>query len=221
MENDKQLKTVEDLERDLVELYTSLKVSWLLAEETTPDFLDFLQPPFEINRAYDHINRAKSVHLGIAPPSDGQNPDQYIRDNLDKAKGHLYRAYFDIVDWLSINLRESISDFFGQFSAGSIRVVTPEYFTEIVPVVEEVSAEIAKIRANKDVANSGTLELLKKYESQIEKLRSLLNEARRKAPGLMQFEKQQRKEGQRAIVRQVLMGLLMALVGASITYLLT
>ena len=207
---------IEALEHGLIELYIRLKKSFILAEETDPKFKHFLQPPSEIAKAYDHLNRTRAVQLRISDLGPDRNPEEYIVDNLGKAKGHLYRAYFDILDWLAMNLRESIAGFFAPYSAESLRTVVPEYFTEIAPVMDEVSVSIAKIRNEKDVANSGTLKLLEEYEEKIEVLRNLLNQARRKSPGLNEHEErlmaekarlseERQKKDQEKLIRDILL----------------
>jgi len=132
----------EDLERKATELYIRVKAMYIYAEETTPQFQNFLQPVFEINRGFDHLNRVKAVDLGITVVDKSE---EYVVDNLHKAIGHFYRAFFDIVDWLSMDLRESVTEEFKDFSHTCIGKVMPEYYREIRPEIEVVSRILCKI----------------------------------------------------------------------------
>jgi len=187
-------KTLAEREKELVEIYIKWKKSFIFAEETNPEFKTFLQPPIEINRAYDHLNRVLAARHGLVEMSAGHSIEEYVTDNFDKVKGHLYRAYFDVLDWISMNLRESIAASFKPYSKDAIQAVAPEYFSQVVPLVQELSEKIAGIRNNKDVVNSGTLKLLEEYEVGVETLKGLRADTNKKIPGLAAYESKKQAE---------------------------
>ncbi len=75
----------KELQRKAVELYIRVKGVYIFAEETTPGFMDFLQPVFEINRGFDHMSRVIAAETGLTVPDDLET---YINENLKKATGH-------------------------------------------------------------------------------------------------------------------------------------
>ncbi|MHA1618935.1 MAG: hypothetical protein ACTSVZ_06595 [Promethearchaeota archaeon] len=67
--------------------------------------------------------------------------------------GHLYRAGYDVLDWLAITFRELISKALRFYSNKTIEKVFPNYYSKIKPKIEDISYKIAEIRENKDVDN--------------------------------------------------------------------
>ena len=201
----------KELQRKAVELYIRVKGMYILAEETTPGFMDFLQPVFEINRGFDHMSRVIAAETGLTVPDD---PETYINENLKKATGHFYRAYFDITDWLSMNLRESVAEEFDGFSHSCIAEVAPEYYSEIAPAIEETSKRIAEIRNKKDVGNAGTVTLMEDYAEVIETMREKIINIRRKKAGLIDCEERLKRENNLKLKRELLIAIVATVVGA-------
>lgn len=201
----------KELQQKAVELYIRVKAMYILAEETTPGFMDFLQPVFEINRGFDHMSRAIAVETGLTAPDD---PETYVNENLGKAIGHFYRAYFDITDWLSMNLRESVIEEFNVFSHSCIAEVAPEYYSEVAPAIEETSKRIAEIRSKKDVGNAETVTLMEDYSDIINTLREKIINIRRKKAGLIDCEERLKRENNLKLKRELLIAIVAAVVGA-------
>ena len=170
--------------------YFRVKEMYLLAEETSPEFKDFLQPVFEINRGFDHLSRVMSVEFGL---NEDTVSESYVDDNLHKAIGHFYRAFFDIADWLSVNLRGLVIEEFRGFSHECISQVTPEYYTDIRPRLERANQEIARIRTKKDVGNSGTVSLMEQYAEIINDLRQKITDITPKKPALIDCQERCKK----------------------------
>jgi len=202
----------------VTELYLRVKDLALFAEETTPDYKSFLQPTLEINRAFDHFNRASSVELGIKTI---EKPEAYIEDSLDKAIGHLYRAFFDVADWLSINLREAILKEFSDFSHKSIQAVIPEYYQEIIPSIERVSKEIAGLRNDKDVKATDTYSQMDAYEKILKELHEQITNVRGKKGGVVDCEKRLEREKLKKLIINILLIIMAAILGVLGTLLIT
>ena len=88
-----------------VHLYT--KKYLLVAEEVAEQGELFLQPLKEHRDAFDHLMRCYSIYV-IENNLDDEKKADYVAKNLDKAFGHVYRAFFDTADWLTYILRKWI-----------------------------------------------------------------------------------------------------------------
>lgn len=132
-----------------------------------------------------------------------------------KAKGHIFRCTFDVMDKVSITLREKIADEVKPFSSDTLSKVMPEYYQTIKPYVEEINQKIANIRSNKDVGSISEEEI-KKYKEIIEKLKEYYNTILHKKPGLIEYEKQIKKENQKENRKQTYILVLAGAIGAII-----
>lgn len=209
----------KDLLTKAIVLYFRVKTLYILAEETTPNFKDFLQPVFEVNRAFDHLARMYAANFGLNE-NHIENIDDYADGNLRKVIGHLYRAYFDILDWLAVNLRESVINEFKAYSHQCIKDVIPEYYEEVRPSLEDVSSKIAEIRAKKDVDNDGTIELIDKYENIILFLREQLKDLQQKKPAVVDCEERRKQEDKRKRNRQIVITAVFTIIGVALGFLL-
>lgn len=144
----------------------------LVAEELSEDGVAFLQPLKEHRDAYDHLMRIFAIP--IRTWSDSFNCEAYIVDNVKKAVGHEYRAFFDAADWLTFICRKTIRE------ALSLPSVRKEYsqnyddFSSVQTFVNELPIVIAKFRETKDVSNKANmLTEVSSYTDTIEKLLGL------------------------------------------------
>lgn len=83
---------------NICKIYFLTKHYLLLSEELSEDFDTFLQPIKEHRDAFDHIARVYGYKM-LDRKVD--NIEKYREDNMKKAVGHAYRAFFDTADWLS------------------------------------------------------------------------------------------------------------------------
>lgn len=106
-------------------VYNKQKELCILSEEYDNELCTFVQPIKEQKDSLDHITRAyKDYYDGIA----GKNStDKNIEDNLDKALGHIFRAYYDTADFFSIVIRRTLSMHLQQFTYKQIITVWREY----------------------------------------------------------------------------------------------
>ncbi len=154
-------RTEKDCKKDwetIVKLHIETKRLVLLAEELDRK-LEFFWPPMIQQRdALDHIIRAERVRYNPELTiRRGLNAEEYCAKQMDKAVGHIYRAYFDVADWISIILRQQISTIFDRYSRDSILKVLDGYAVEVEQLVDEASRTIANYRTEKDIGNSITL----------------------------------------------------------------
>lgn len=74
----------------------------LIAEEIAEKGEIFIQPLKEQRDAFDHLMRCYGVYFSHQETVGGENLEKYVLINLDKACGHIYRAFFDTADWLTL-----------------------------------------------------------------------------------------------------------------------
>ncbi|ODS36389.1 hypothetical protein BEH94_12075 [Candidatus Altiarchaeales archaeon WOR_SM1_SCG] len=171
--------------KEICELYDKTKNWMLYAEEIDHEFKAFIQPVNELRHAFDHLMRLAAVKLEIRPePGEG-----YVKNQLEKVLGHVFRGAFDTLDKLSITLREKITNELSPFSVYAIQAALPDYYSKIKPDIEEITEKIAEKRANKDVSlicyaeieeYSNLIERLKKYHKSIIKIKPSLIECEEK-----------------------------------------
>lgn len=124
----------------------------LLAEELSAEGMSFLQPLKEHRDAYDHLMRIFSLPIrdcGFEDVSD------YVSDNLKKAYGHEYRAFFDTVDWLTYICRKYIRETLSY--KAKQKVYKKKYseldFKNTKNIINDIPFKIAKMRENKDISS--------------------------------------------------------------------
>lgn len=137
-----------ELWRLIVEIHNRSKARLIYCEEAEVEHKTFLQPRNELCNALEHIIRAKAHEFGVGPQGVGNG---YANDTLDKALGHEFRAFYDISDWLSIILREQISEELSRYAPDVIQKVIPDYYSKIRPQLETLPGRIASLRAKKDI----------------------------------------------------------------------
>lgn len=136
--------------KSICEIYFLTKHYILKAEEISLKLETFLQPVKEHRDAFDHIARVYGYEL---MDKNVENPDSYRTENLKKALGHVYRAFFDTADWLSYECRKQIRETLAQIPPDEINSKYPEY-NEAKECLNSIPFEIANIRANKDIGNT-------------------------------------------------------------------
>ena len=151
-----------------IHIYT--KHYFLLAEELSEDGALFLQPMKEHRDAYDHISRIFSLHFRTV--DDSFNINDYVLDNLKKACGHEYRAFFDTADWLTFICRKFIRESLSSISVQSQykNVFSEEEFNNTKEYINNVPQEIARYRENKDISSETKIEEIDKYKETLDRL---------------------------------------------------
>lgn len=158
----------DELWLKIVKVHGHAKALILRAEELDQEHEFVLSPVMQQRDAHAHCMRARVALLGLRGPGDSPDPsycceetrfeseqekDDYVRTNLDRALGHEYRAFFDAADWLAIVLRERLHHALDPFPHESISSVIPEFYSEILPRLDQADREIAAIRNRKDVGS--------------------------------------------------------------------
>ena len=152
------------------ELYLLFKDLLIEAEELDDERKTQPQILLEVRNALEHLMRV--LIMKFAPANE--QSDGYFKQALDKFHGHVYRAGYDVLDWQAIVLRGKIISELRRFSHEAIEKVLPDYYPTIRPGIEQISIDIASIRAKKDVDGpaDADFENFKKYADKVRALQS-------------------------------------------------
>ena len=168
-----------DILKDITELYCYYKELSLFAEEIRTE--SFLPPINEIRDAFDHLMRTCAVQYGFKVGNG-----DYKQENLKATFRHLYRAVFDLLDYIRIYEKLTIYEKIKGFSKTAILDVFPEYYREIVPEIEKCVKTIPIYKMDKDIGDPN-LTKVKEYVDLVKKMRdySLLIDEKIPAISLM------------------------------------
>lgn len=171
-------------------IYHFAKELLIYNEIIDPDGYTFPQVLNELRNAYDHFNRALAAKLEVRGK---KNEKEYIDSNLDKALGHIYRACYDCLDWLSINVREEIMRDLKPYSHEAIKEVMPEYYNEILPLIPKYEREIAKLRDDKDIAHIDT-DSLHRYQEILKDLTDIRQRIKDSISALADYDSKRNRD---------------------------
>lgn len=161
-------------EMSQVHMYT--KHYLLIAEEISEEGLTFLQPLKEHRDAYDHLIRVFSLSI---KEFEGTNVEKYALDNVKKAFGHEYRAFFDTADWFTYICRKYIREELAFKAKRKRYEETYADFEEVKKFINEVPFLIAKYREEKDVSNhEPILSEVLEYKKTMDKLLEIYKKVR-------------------------------------------
>jgi hypothetical protein len=179
----------------IAKYYDVVKELLIFGEQIDPESRTLTQPINEIRNCFDHLSRVILYKLGIKHVDE---PDGYVKTNLEKSYGHVYRAAYDTLDWVALTLKEIIIDELKGFSVNTISHVLPTYYSQIKPRFEHIiNVDIVKLRAEKDVAIKNEDNLVN-YGNICVELRQIHQTILDAKPGIVEYEyktKQQKRIG--------------------------
>lgn len=166
--NDEEMKYI----RLMCILHTITKKYLLIAEEIAEDGELFLQPLKEHRDAYDHLMRCYGIYI-IDNKMSTEEKLRYEIENLKKAFGHEYRAFFDTADWLTYILRKWIRL---KLKSCGEEICNKEFnnYSEIKLFINELPQKVAALREKKDVGNLSDNE--NSLVDEIEEYRKILDQ---------------------------------------------
>ncbi len=154
-----------------IHMYT--KHYLLIAEELSEEGVAFLQPLKEHRDAYDHFSRIFALSLKKDDTNCHEEKEAYILDNIKKAFGHEYRAFFDMADWFTYICRKYIREEL------SNKIKRKKYqekydFEDTKKFINQLPFYIAEFRERKDVSKEQPiLEEVLKYKNIMDRLLEL------------------------------------------------
>ncbi len=159
---------------NICKIYFLTKHYLLLSEELSDDFDTFLQPLKEHRDVFDHIARVYGYKMLEKRVED---VDKYREDNMKKAVGHTYRAFFDTADWLSYICRKKVREIISKYNKEQILERYDKY-EDAKKTLEDVPKQIAQIRSNKDLSDdeSTLIEEVNLYSTILDQLLDIYHE---------------------------------------------
>ena len=175
-------------------LYAKTKGFVLLAEQFDPESRSNIAIFKEQRDALDHLMR------GFAECFDKtKEPDnEYLRSQIDKARGHLFRAAYDALDGVGVSGKLRIHEAMKGVSGEAINEVYKDYYDHVAEV-EEIDRKIAGHRKAKDVTDH-TIVNLDAYCADVDRLSALAREASRRRPAFQAWEKHNRQKTLRFVI---------------------
>lgn len=139
--------------KDLYTVYFENRKLYIQAEELSINMNMYIAPLVEHRDALDHLMRCfEKLDKG----------DSSFSKEIENALGHELRSYYDIADYICINIREYISDTLNHMRPKDIKKIWVEYECKKREVFE-ISVEIAKIRNER----RATIESVFKYRDNV------------------------------------------------------
>ena len=186
--SDSEIDEIFDIFQDLTNRYAQVKKIYIEAEESDPDMQTNLQPLNEFKATLDHLFRMIGRILSAEEmPAEGKL-DQ-VRNESRSIRGHLCRAFFDIADACSIDIREQISKGLEPYSTEAIQLALPDYYPLWRPQIEKLSHQIAGYRLTKgNIDSKRELELFNEYQLAIEQLIIIRSKISERACSLKEAE---------------------------------
>lgn len=195
---------------EITSLYQKYKDLTLYAEELRSE--SFIPAINEIRDAYDHFMRIFAVKCDLKHENGN-----YINSNLDATFRHIYRAVYDLLDYIRIFQKDIVSNKLSPFSLNTIHDVFPEYYQEIKPKIDRGLNNIPIYKASKDIGDPN-IEVIDDYIALISEIRESILVIDSKIPSMIEYEQKQKREKRNNQIVQIIILLFVAFVSAAITY---
>ncbi len=199
--------------KEITELYYYTKDLILYSEELNN--LDTFMPPInEIKDAFDHFMRVTSVKFGM---NDGD--EQYIQTNLDKIFSHIYRATFELFDYIRVFQKDSIDKKLNGISNDALVSVFPDYYQRIKPAMEDLINKIPSYKKAKDIGDPD-IGIVKKYYQSIQEMREAIGKIDLMLPALIEYDEKKKSEKRKDRIIEIVILVAVALVSVACGFLL-
>jgi hypothetical protein len=177
-----EVKRLEDLTR----LYNLTKYILFYAEELKAE--SFIPPMNEFKDAFDHLMRVYTVKFELV-----RKDDDYVAANLDASFRHVYRATFELLDYIRIYQKEVIITKLENISREALSSVFPEYYKDIRPDIERIINDIPVYKCEKDIGDP-TINCVEEYFNTAKKLDFYSHRIDEMLPGLIEYNKTKKRE---------------------------
>jgi hypothetical protein len=168
--------------KEITELYSLTKTLVFYSEEM--DHLETFVPSLnEIKDAQDHLMRVLSVKFGIKEDA----PSDYVEINLHKVHSHLYRAAFELLDYIRIYQYDEITKQLEDISNEAIVNAFPSYYSTIKPRIEILFEKIPVYKKEKDIG-APDLSALKGYFEVINEVKEHIKTIKTMKATLIQYD---------------------------------
>jgi len=179
-------ENVQERLKELTLIYAQAKEIILRAEELDPSFRSNVMVIKELRDSNDHLMRLFSEWI-----LNGAKNEKYMLAQIDKARGHVFRAGYDAIDGLVVGYKVRVADAMNKISNGAISDVFPEYYTSAAEA-DILSDKIASHRNDKDVADD-TLTNLESYAQDAAKVAEFCKKTISRVPLMTAWDKKERR----------------------------
>lgn len=195
--------------KDLAEIYSKAKQMILLAEELDPSFRSNIMVFKELRDSNDHLMRLFEEWFVNGSSQD----ERYMLAQIDKARGHVFRAGYDAIDGIVVSHKIKVSRAMDKISNEAIDAVFPEYY-EHASDVDLLNSKIANHRNDKDVADD-SLQNLESYATDAAKVAEFCKNCLAKVPHMIRWDKKKRWGNfLEKVVLALVIGIVTAMVGS-------
>lgn len=201
--------------KEITELYMITKDLILYSEELN-NLESFMPPVNEIKDAYDHFMRVTSAKFGLNPNRD----DEYVKKNFEKIFSHIYRATFELFDYIRIFQKDAIDKKLNDVSTEALNNVFPDYYRTIKPRIEFLIDQIPSYKRDKDIGDPN-LTVVKRYHATIMEIREYIQQINSIKSSLVDYDMRRRDESLKRDWLNFIYLLLSAIIGGVIVYLIT
>jgi hypothetical protein len=172
----------------------------------------------ELRAVLAHLMRVDLVLFDLVNESKikektGLSLFEYCRKNIDKAKGHLFRAAYDAYDVMAISLAEKIIFYLDSISTDALYTIVPNATNEIALPFREAQDMISHAKVEKDI---GTWEEEKQefrdYERSANALEAILSKIEEVLPNLVKYDNELKRKNRTHLLLAVI-GLIIGLIG--------
>ncbi len=194
----------------LISLYAQTKALIIAAEEADEAVASNIAIIREQRDTLDHLMRVLADTLAEQPR--GEN---YRKDNLDKAIGHLYRAAYDALDSLAIAFKLRLKKALENADNAALSSVFPQYYASYCAEIDQLNERIKLSRSTKDVGTI-TDNHIEEYRRAVDRLAQITREAEQKVTALTEYAARNKKNARRELVQKLLLMLLSALLALAL-----
>jgi hypothetical protein len=191
--------------KELALIYAKSKQMILRAEELDPESRSNVMVIKELRDSNDHLMRL--FHEWFVN-ENGEKDEHYMLAQIDKARGHVFRAGYDAIDGIVVGYKVKAQEATKKISNGAISDVFPEYYTRAAEA-DILSDKIANHRENKDVADD-SLENLEAYANDAAEVAKFSRETLARIPLMKAWDKKERKK---VIFKDIVLVVILAFVG--------
>ncbi len=194
-----QLKRINELYQITQQL---IYMSEELGDQNT-----FMPPINEIKDAFNHFMRIISAKF-----DSDKSKNQYAQINFEKIFSHLYRATFELFDYIYIFIRKDITESLQGISNEALTIIFSDYYKTIRPNIEDLIDKIPKYKNNKDIGDPN-LEDVKQFFNSITDLRENQRKIHNILPSLIEYDIKEKKEKKDKQISQLFYDLIKVLIG--------
>ena len=134
--------------------------------------------------------------------------------------GHVYRACYDSLDWISVNVKEELINELKPYSPTAIKEVIPNYYSEISTSIPKYERRITELKARKDISSVNSEDLIE-FAGIVKELSEIRQQIRDSLGGLIDYESKRKKETTSTDIKNLLIGffsgLILVLIGIWLT----